>query len=498
MSSTYSNSTTWSDLNGSKTQLLSLGNDQYRYFHKDWLQLLDTAEGGEREVKERGEEYLPKTSGMKANTTSGDEVYEAYKLRAIFYEYTKDTIPAMLGVMHSKPAKIEIPDSIAHLNEESDSPESWRVGLQQVLREINNNQLTYGRYGLLTDIPAKETAASEVRPYIQAYESFYILDWSERELEDGSIIIDYVLLAEHDPDSTDRTARYEEPKMRLRILALDENGDYYYVIISLDDGPDTVNDTLKGIDLDNPPEQPEGGGFGAVYPEAMNQRLKFIPFVFINVTNLLPDVEKSPLLPLSDMDISIYRGDADWAQAYFLQGQATLVASGVSEGEEVFVGAGNMIKLSDKDAKVQYAEVSGAGLGEMRERQTGLQNYATSIGVSLVDQNQAESGTALEMRSSIKSAPLSTIAAVGAKGLTQALRYANYWKTGEFGQDKVLISPNQDFTSSTKAAKELVDLFNAKLAGAPISMRDVHKWARDNNFSNKTFEDTLTDIGEEE
>jgi len=501
-----SNDNTWSNLQTNKTNLLSLGNDQYQYYHTDWIRLQDVIDGGEREVKEKGVDYLSKTSGMESNTCDGDKVYEAYKNRAIFYGYAKDTLPAMLGVMHAKPAAFELPGPISFMNEEATSPESWRVGLQQVLREINRNQLAYGRYGILADIPATEKAASEVMPKLIGYEGFYILDWSTRESATGEVVTDYVLLAEEAPADGARTAKCNQPPMRLRILALDGKGDYYTIVVNI--GPDDMKqgancskviDTLSNIDLDNPPTESSNDGPTAQYPEVAGKRLQFIPFVFINVTNLMPDIEKSPLLQLANMDISIYSGDADWAQAYFLQGQDTLVVIGVQKTDDkLLVGAGGGIHLSDKDADAKFIGVSGDGLGEMRERATGLMNFATQLGISLVDQNQPESGKALETRSNIKNAPLKTVAMTGAKGLLQALRYAAYWKTGEFDTTDTQVTPNLDFSTSTKAAKELMDLFMSKQAGAPISMRDVHKFARDNNFSDKTFEETAQEIREED
>jgi len=505
MATNYNTYTSWANLQANKRNLLSLGNIEYQYFQNDWVRILDVVDGGEREVKERGTEYLPKTSGMKANTSKGDEVYEAYKTRAVFYGYARDTLPAMLGVMHAKQAKFELPTAIEFMNQESSDPQSWRVGLQQILRETNRNQLSYGRYGLLADIPAFEQPVAQVRPKIIGYEAFFILDWSTRESESGEVVIDYVLLAEEKPEDEHRRAKYTHPDMRLRLLALDAEGNYYYMLIDVDpsdlannSGSIKILETLGNIDLDNPPVEDPLGGSVANYPLAAGQPMKFIPFVFVNVTNLYPDVQKSPLLQLSNMDISIYRGDADWAQAYFLQGQATPVFSGVSEGDEVFVGAGGGIKMSDPEAKAYYMEVSGDGLEEMRERQQALQNFATSLGIALVDQNQPESGKALETRTGIKSAPLKTVAITGAKALQQALRYAAFWTTGEFDIDNIIVTPNLDFSTSTKAAKELLDLFMAKQAGAPISMRDLHKFARDNNFSDKDYEETLQDIQEEE
>lgn len=480
---------TWEHLQSLRTNLSALGNLQYRYFLDDWKRLLDTIEGGEREVKERGTEYLPKTSGQKQNNQAGEKVYQAYKDRSVFYGYSKDTLIAMLGVMHSKPAKIEIPPAISELNKEAENPEGWRVGLNQMLKEINRNQLTYGRYGILVDMPDEATPSQMAIPKLLKYEAFFILDWGTRELPNGDIILDRLVLAEVKNDEM-RRINYDEPKIILRLLALDANQNYYSVIVDEEDDRLAV-ESLANIDLDEPDED-------AIYPIANGDFLNFIPFVFCNVTDLRPDIEKSPLLQLANMDISIYRGDADWAQAYFLQGQATPVVSGVSnEVDELLLGAGGFLKLTEADAKAYYMEVNGDGLEEMRERQQLLQKFATSIGVSLVDQAQPESGVALETRVGIKSAPLSVVADTGAKALTQALRYANYWKTGDFGVDSIIVEPNKDFSASTKTAKELLDLWSAKMSGAPISTQDVHRWARDNNFSTKSFEETLADMGEE-
>ena len=495
MPDSLNTNTTWESIQSSKLNMSALGNRDYAYFLDDWRQLLDTVEGGEREVKERSITYLPKTSGQASNTECGDEIYDAYKKRSIFYGYSRDTLVAMLGVMHAKSAKFQLPSSISELDKEAEHSEGWRVGLKQILREVNRNQLTYGRLGILVDMPPNGTPTLQAMPKLLMYQAFFILDWSTREMPNGDIILDYVLLAEESPREENlRTAKCDDNKIRLRVLALDADGNYYSHTIPLDDTDGFRKNArdLEKFDLDNPPED-------AIYPIANDERMSFIPFVFINVTHLRPDIEKSPLMQLSNMDISIYRGDADWAQAYFLQGQATAVFTGVNEqSDKFYFGAGASIQLSDPEAKAYYLEVSGDGLGEMRERQTALQNFATLIGISLVDQHQAESGKALDTRVGIKCAPLATVAETGAKGLHQALRYALFWKTGDMDSTDLLVEPNKDFSTSTKAAKELIDLWTAKMSGAPISMRDVHTFAKDNDFTRKDYEETLADLSEEE
>jgi hypothetical protein len=493
MPTALSTSTTWENLQSDRTNLRSYGNRQYRYFIDDWIQLLDTVVGGEREVKEKATVYLPKTSGQKKNTTSGQDVYNAYKQRAVYYGYTQDTVIAMLGVMHAKPARIELPSVIAELDKDAVDPRAWRAGLQQILREINFDQLVYARCGLLVDMPAGEMPSSKATPKILQYETFFILDWGTRETEDGETILDYVLLAEPSEPEGGRRLSIGEQKTQFRILALDAAGNYFTTVVQEGTNERETTDALMAVDLDNP--NPED----VVYPVANGRTLDFIPFVFVNATNLYPDIEKSAVIQLSNADLSIYRGDADWAQAFFLQGQATPVISGVQKvSDELLFGAGGFIHIPDAEGKAYYMEVKGEGMNEMRQRQLILQKYAVSLGVSLLDNKQPESGIALQTRVGIKSAPLSVIAETAAKGLLQALRYAHYWKTGDMGVDSITLEPNKDFTSAQKATRELLDLWTAKLSGAPISVKDVHKFARDNNFSTQPFEKTLEDIEEED
>ena len=89
----------------------------YREFLRDWEDM-DNAYRGERIIKELGTRYLPATSGQVADgagtdsTSKGHKDYLAYKLRAVFPDFVKDGIEAMLGVMHSKPPTILLPEGM--------------------------------------------------------------------------------------------------------------------------------------------------------------------------------------------------------------------------------------------------------------------------------------------------------------------------------------------------------------------------------------------------
>ena len=84
-------------------------NPQYSFAAEDWG-LCDDCFAGERDIKRRGEVYLPRTEGQMADPKYGSKRYEAYKYRANFFNYFASTINAVLGILHREPPqRIELP-----------------------------------------------------------------------------------------------------------------------------------------------------------------------------------------------------------------------------------------------------------------------------------------------------------------------------------------------------------------------------------------------------
>ena len=79
-----------------------LVNPQYRYALEDWCKC-DDCFAGEREIKEAGETYLPRTEGQMADPQFGARRYEAYKSRANYFNYFFSTAATMLGILHREP-----------------------------------------------------------------------------------------------------------------------------------------------------------------------------------------------------------------------------------------------------------------------------------------------------------------------------------------------------------------------------------------------------------
>ena len=228
-------------------------NPQYDEFAPDWKQMRDT-NAGERVVKEAKTTYLPYTSGMIedgiANSQElGWKAYAAYNMRAVYPEIVSQSIETLLGLLHHKPAKIELPKKLEYLRE--NATESGET-LLQLLRRTNAAQLLTGRIGYLLDMPTDPVDKAEPL-YIATYEGENILNWDAGMVKNKQVL-NFVILDETQQE-VDGSYSWVEVKIR-RVLVMDDNGKYSFQVVT---DSDTVNDeafeqpTLQGVALDEIP-----------------------------------------------------------------------------------------------------------------------------------------------------------------------------------------------------------------------------------------------------
>lgn len=106
-----------------------------------------------------------------------------------------------------------------------------------------------------------------------------------------------------------------------------------------------------------------------IAPRLGGTQLTEIPFVFVKTNDLVPE-PCQPLLGLANFCMAIYRGEADYRQTLFMQGQDTLVRIGTSDEQQAQTGAGAVLDVPmGGDAK--FIGVSSSGLSEQRQ---ALQN----------------------------------------------------------------------------------------------------------------------------
>lgn len=451
----------------------------YTAFRPLWDQLRDTYKGQQR-IKEEGTQYLPFTAGQVADgvKNSGDTGlanYAAYKKRARFPAFVTDAVDAALGVIHRKPAAIELPTAMEPMLERATIRGE---SMQQLLRRITEQQLITGRCGVFADIENDSPAGTT--PHLALYWAEDIINWDDGQRQQVRQQTNLIVLDESEQVRIDQ---FEwERREKYRVLRLNpESGLYEMGLFIEGENGFTFNEADMALPAIN----------GATFDE--------IPFVVINPADIVLQPDDPPLLDLSNLSLTIYRGEADYRQGLHMQGQDTLVIRGGLMGQKdgtVQAGAGAVIQV-DVGGDAKYIGVDSKGLAEQREALMNDRHEADSKGGKLLNQTgkEAESGEALHIRVSARTASLTQISQTGAAGLQECLRKLAKWMG--LDPEQVTVEPNLDFSDQGLTGKEILDMQTAKMAGAPISQRTIHDHMRERDVTAFTYEEELEEIANE-
>lgn len=436
----------------------------------DWNQMRDT-HAGERCVKERGFRYLSPTSGMvqdgiSGTTSPGYMAYAAYRSRARFPGLVRDAVETTLGVLHNKPPVIELP---AKLEPMLEMATLRRESLPALLRRINEEQLIMGRCGLMLDVlPGR---GSQI-PYIALYCAEHIINWDEGEAD--ATRPDTLNLVVLDESEDERDGGFGWCSVRKhRVLVL---GDFAE--------NETVGVYRQGLFR----ETSEYNDEALEEPSIAGRTMDAIPFVFCNTKDIVPEPDGPPLLDLSNLALAIYRGEADYRQSLFMQGQATFVIIGGAKQDEVRLGAGAVVHVP-QGGSAGFAGAPAAGLSEQREALVNDYRRGEQRSTGLIEavSSAAESGEALKVRVAARTASLNQVAMTGAYALEQVLRKAAIWVGAN--PDEVRVTPNLDFVADTLKGQELVQLMTAKGLGAPLSLQTLHEIAQARGLTGLTWDE---------
>ena len=465
--------------------------------HPQYNDLLDIWElcrdsfQGERTIKAEGTKYLPPTSGQladglgKSSQSIGAAAYNAYIMRAVYPDNFAQSIIKNVGVMHKYEPTIELPAQLEGMREVATAD---GLSLTALLRRINIAQLTTGRIGLLADI----TTTKEIKPIIQVYNELSIRNWN---LVSGSGLSVLVLdESEMVLDAGLNWVPVEQYKV-LRLLKDADPNDADGVVnggdaVNVDDGVYGFADLKAG-----------DSALGAEYtlPNYMGNTLDKIPFTIINAQDLDAAASNPPLLGLAELCLAIYRGEADYRQNLYMQGQDTLVTIGlnVDDDEQIRTGAGARIDIPTISGDAKYIGVSSQGLAEQRMCLESDRALAADKSGQLdaTGESNQQSGEALKIRSAAQTATLTQIAIVGAAGLEQSLRHLAEWIGAN--PDEVRIMPNLDFIVDDIGSADLLNLIKSKNLGAPLSAQSIHAWMMERKITRVNFEDEMGAIGTE-
>jgi hypothetical protein len=409
---------------------------------------------GEKRVKLMKTIYLPMTPGMILDQTSNDTIrkqfaearYDNYLSRAVFYTYFSDTVDASVGIINVEDFdEVTIPDELKYIIEDA-TP--FNESLHHFNSILNREQLKTGRAGILV----QPTLDGKVK--LNIFKAHEILNW-DYEIVNGSIVFNFIVLRTNKVEMSGLESKIVH---NYTILALDEEG-YYYEQSYTDDNLNMINIQAPSAPL---------------YPMLNGNKLRTIPFVFVNSTSLNPDPEKPMLLDLVYLVKHIYQNSADLQQYLFESGQNTLFAKCVGADDDdgsPRLGSGSMIVSSDKDADLKYVGIDGSSLNNMSDILENMKTNAMNMGINLISSASNSSGKALETRVFIQSASIRTVANTAAQALTRALNVALIWMGKE---PTAIIKPNTRYSTINISIDDLEKLWNAN----KISDESIHNYLR--------------------
>jgi hypothetical protein len=383
--------------------------EQYAAMADDW-QMMEHALVGPRAVKLAGIVYLPKTSGMiEAESLAGTEnspitpedarkLYAAYKERADYPMWVKDSLRTMIGLVSRQEPEIILPARMKALEDEATAD---GFGLQQLFLRVVSALLTKGRKPLLVEFD------DSGNPYIATYTAETALNWRTSNTGGRQDLTLVVLKEQRLKDNSDEfDPQYEDV---YRVLDLVEGR--YRVRLMKDSGALIKDEDFPGL---------QGG--------SQSKPLEFIPLVFAGSTDNSVDVDEIPLLTMAKAARKYYQVSADYYQSLHYTSHPQPVISGIGQGEDLRVtGPMAAWTLEKEQAKAYYLEFTGAGIEANRTAMVDQRNAAMEAGAKVLDTGTQESGEARKARQSDQHSSLYSTCITAAEAIEQALRYIAHW-----------------------------------------------------------------------
>lgn len=417
-------------------------NAEYLRMADRWKRCRDAASGQDA-VHDAGALYLPALKDQPLPE------YQAYVKRTPFFNATYRTISGLVGMLFRKPPMVEVP---AAIDESLDDVTMGGIPLHVLAQQISYECLDVGRAGLLVDYPepakqpvtVAQAQSQGLRPMIQLYKAETIINWRSARVN-NAMMLTLVVLKESAIILKDEFTESSED--RWRVLDLSE-GRYRVRVFMREKDKDILLSTT--------------------YPMMNSRPLKYIPFVFIGVDDLKPEIDEPPLIDLVNLNLSHYRTTADLEHGAHFTGLPTPVVSGYTtetSGEKLYIGSSSAWVFPSPDAKAFYLEFTGQGLGALESILNRKEQQMAILGARMLEpQRRAiESADAASIHRKGEESTLSAVAQTISMGITQALKWFSEWAGAG---DKVEFDINRDFYPAPMDAGALTALVSAWQSGA--------------------------------
>ena len=420
---------------------------QYQKFADKWERCRIVAEGSDA-VHKAGKKLLP------ALQDQSEKDYAVYNQRAVFTNYTWRTIAVGVGMLFTKPAKIEVPETIKPLLDDVDGE---GTPLQLFVQDDAENALTVGRVGILVDYPSAPPGATQadartlnLRPTMSIYRAESIYNWRVASVNNRKVPVE-VRLKECECIVVDEFTTKEEERLRVLDLIDTPTGKAYRQ--RLYRKKDTAASNAEEYEQIGP----------EIFPLMHNKPMGYIPLFICSTDDTTWGVDDPPLIDLVDLNLAHFRNSAIYEQCIMFS-PPTMFLSGYTpetEGEKIYVGSRTAITTRDKDADGKFIEYTGSGLAPLEHALDRKEQQMIMLGSrALAPQQKAvEAADTLAIKTKGEESVLSAAAQAISLAMTAALKCFVEWAGGD--PAGVVFEINRDFNQLGLSAQML----QAKLAG---------------------------------
>lgn len=438
-----------------------------------WRTLRDAYEGSEA-IRGEGTRYLPRPGGL-----TDDTAWQAYLDRPEWYNATARTVQGITGSVFRKPPSVQGVDAWTDQPLAQDITQTG-IALGGFLREIFQETLHMGRYGVLVDLPSDATTTP--RPTWAGYRTEDIVDWYA-PTTNGMQRLHYLVLREFEPLRTPAVQMtapdgfainsWVEDIEQFRVLSLDNDGFYrvdrWQVPTSQGDARGAASTALLHL--------------GTLQPTRRGARLDFIPFVFFGPRDLEPSIEKSPMFDLVRLNLRHWRHSADYEHGLHYTALPTPWITGhnrmidasynetgkASEQDSIVLGSGEALVLAEPEAKVGLLTLADADFGALKAALETDKNEMATMGARLLEDRPdiEETATALRLRHAGDESAAKTLALTVSDGATRLLRWYVWWSgiAGTSTDEKIRVTLNTDFLSVRLTGQDIMALMQLRQEG---------------------------------
>ena len=425
----------------------------YREMLQTWKRCRDAAEG-QSAVHAAGAEYLPMLADQSAKE------YDAYKMRASFYNATWRTISGLQGMLFRKPPVVKVAAVVEPLLEDVNlEGESLHMFTLELLEEC----LTVGRVGIFVDYPTidpihttlADSRRMGLRPTMKKYCTESIINWRKSVINNANVLSLVVLAEEVEAIGDTEFDTGETTQYRVLDLSKLKKPDgseelVYRVRVFLvgKDGKDDLQSTS--------------------YPMVKGAYMTFIPFYVVGTDCVDIDPDEPPLVDLVDINLSHYRTNADYEHGCHFTGLPTPVISGYTpekEGQSFSIGSMTAWVFPRPDAQASYLEFTGQGLKALESNLERKEKQMVVLGARMLESKSAtgdsQGGAAIHMGG--EQSLLASIAQAASIGIERALNtFSKFAGTAE----EAKFALNKDFFPMPMSALTLTALVASWQNGA--------------------------------